>query len=220
MESDPGPEQESHNSHLPPLSELLSQIQFNVHGLGAPYLGLQLRSLHYGVAESDQAIVGLGLYYAQKYLASSQVLAVESSSVPETVSEDDSAARAKWSWSNFVTIRDASLRLHRVEPYEVVDEDTLDRQFEEAVAEISQLKWTPLARYAKNPLLTDMEITRDAEQTLMGRNFQGRTMHLIAGIGFKPEQFIEAANQLVVLQEAPEVVQRHQVEFERFSEER
>ena len=48
-------------ANLPPLPQLLDEIDFSVFGMVSPFLGLQLRSMHYGVEEDESRIIGLGL---------------------------------------------------------------------------------------------------------------------------------------------------------------
>ena len=49
-------------------------------------------------------------------------------------------------------------------------------------------------------------------------SFSVDNMLLVVSIGLKPEEFLEAMKQLVVLQDVPKAVLRHQEEFERLTE--
>ncbi len=207
------------NPLLPPLPELLPQIELDVVGLDAPYLGLQLRGLHYGVEEGGDQIVGLALLYTQKYLGSDQVFAVESSLIPAVIAGRDAGARAEWSLPNLVSLWQAALQLHRVEPEEPAGEAVEDEQFERDLERLRALYWAPLNAPGDSPVLTGMEITRDSEGLILARRFRERQMILLLGLGLQPPQFLEAAKLLVVLKHQPDVVQRHQSEFERFNEE-
>jgi hypothetical protein len=204
--------------NLPPLPILLNQIHFPVYGLASPFLGLQLRSMHYGIDEENQNVIGLGLLYAQKYLGSPQVLAVESSLIPATISLDQHDAVIEWSWSNLVSLREALQRFHRLEPMEMLDEETIDRQFETTIAELHDLEWVQLMQQSTFPLLIGMEVSRGPDGDILARRFDGSNMLLVVSMGVEPDQFLEAMKLLIHLQEAPKSVQRHQDEFERITE--
>lgn len=202
--------------HLPPLPELLTRIEFPVIGLASPYLGLQLRSLHYGVEEEGGVrIIGLGLFYAQRYLNSPQVLAVESSQLPPSVPPENRQAAIEWSWFNFVNLHEALVRLHSTEPIELEDEGGQDQQLEASIATLKELEWAKLTRKSTFPMLVDMEVARGAEGEIFARRFSGSSMLLVVSLGLKPEEFLESMKRLIVLQEDPRAVQRHQEEFER-----
>lgn len=206
------------NPNLPPLQDLLTQIQFPVYGLRSPYLGLQLRSLHYGVEEESRDYVGLGLFYAQKYLGSPQVFGVESSLLPEGMSRNEGGDAVQWSWSNLVSVKDALERLHRTEPAEYLEEDVREEKFQASVQELRGLQWARLARNKAFPLLTGMDVSRGQSGEILARRFEGRHMLLVVSINLQPEEFLETLKHLIALQEAPKAVQRHQDEFERLTQ--
>ena len=205
----------SGKQNLPPLPDLLVEIDFPVYGLAASYLTLQLRSLHYGVDEKTTRIVGLGLYYAQKYLSSPQVFAVESSVLPESVIREGRAMALDWSWSNLVSIRDTLYRLHTPEPVAFLDEEMLEQQYQESVTEIQGYPWSRLTQKSTMALLSNLEVSRGPEGDILARRFDGPHMLLAAGMGLEPDQFVAAVKQLVILQDSPKAVLRHQDEFER-----
>jgi hypothetical protein len=205
----------SGNQNLPPLPELLEEIDFPVYGLDASYLTLQLRSLHYGVEEKTKRIVGLGLYYAQKYLSSPQVLAVESSLLPDTLGQDDRSAALEWSWSNLVGIRDTVYRLHTPEPAAFLDEEMLELQYQESIIMLQGYPWSRLTQKSTIALLTGLEVSRGPDGDILARRFDSSHMLLAVSMGLEPDQFIGAIKKLVVLQDYLKAVLRHQEEFER-----
>ncbi len=205
----------SGKQNLPPLPELLDEIDFPVYGLSTSFLTLQLRSLHYGVEEKTRRMVGLGLYYAQKYLSSPQVFAVESSQLPENVIQEGRSAILDWSWSNLVSLRDTLYRLHTPEPAVFLDEDLLERQFQESILAVQGYPWSRLTQKSTIPLLAGLEVSRGPEGDILARRFEGSHMLLAASMGLEPDQFVAAVKQMVVLQDSPTAVLRHQEEFER-----
>ncbi len=207
----------SGNPNLPPLPELLTQIAFPIYGLATPFLGLQLRSLHYGVVGDDQKIVGLSLFYAQQYLGSPRVMAVESSLIPASVNPEDRKQVIEWSWSNLVTLRDALKRLHSTEPAELLDDEVLDRHFQESIEETKSFEWVQLTTQETTGLLSGIDVSRGPKDEIMARRFNGPNMLLVVSMGIEPEEFINAIKQLVALQEMPNTTQRHQDEFERLT---
>jgi hypothetical protein len=208
----------SGNSNLPPLQELLAQIKFPVYGLRSPYLGLKLRSLHYGIEEENDDFIGLGLFYAQKYLGSPQVIGAESSLLPEGVTQKTPEEAIQWSWSNLVGIQEALDRLHRTEPAEFLDEDILEQKFQASIDALRGLQWARLAQNTAFPLLTGMDVSRGHGGEIMARRFEGRHMLLVVSVNLQPEEFLESLKQLVTLQDAPKAIQRHQDEFERMTQ--
>ncbi len=205
----------SGKQNLPPLPELLGEIEFPVYGLSASYLALQLRSLHYGVEEKTRRMVGLGLYYAQKYLASPQVFAVESSVLPENVLREGRETALEWSWSNLVSMRDTLLRLHTPEPAVFLDEDLLEQQYQEAILNLQGYPWSRLTQKSTVVLLNGLEVSRGPEGDILARRIDGAHLLLATSMGLEPDQFVAAIKLLVPLQEAPKAVIRHQEEFER-----
>ncbi len=150
---------DSGNPNLPPLPELLKQVKFPVYGLGVPYQGLQLRSIHYGVEEENKDLVGLGLFYAQQYLGSPQVLGVESSLIPPNLQHRDKEIAIEWSWANLVTMRDSLFRLHTNEPGEFLDDEVIDRRFQESLEEIQNYPWAVLTSKSATALLMGLEVS-------------------------------------------------------------
>ena len=205
----------SGKQNLPPLPDLLKQIEFPVYGLSSAYLSLQLRSLHYGVEEKTRRMVGLGLYYAQKYLSSPQVFAVECSHLPDNVVQEGRSAILEWSWSNLVSLRDTLYRLHTPEPAVFLDEDLLERQYQESILALQGYPWSRLTEKSTDALLARLEVSRGPEGDILARRFEGSHMLLAASMGLEPDQFVATIKQLVVLQDAPTAVLRHQEEFER-----
>ncbi len=204
--------------NLPPLPELLTRISFPVYGLATPFLGLQLRSLHYGVVGDDQKIVGLGLFYALQYLGSPRVLAVESSLIPASINPGDRKLVVEWSWSNLVSMMDALNRLHSTEPAELLDDEILDRRFQESIDAAKALEWVQLtSKETSNSLLSGTDVSRGHKDEIMARRFAGTNMLLVVSMGIEPEDFLNAMRQLVALQEMPNTAQRHQEELERLT---
>ncbi len=200
--------------HLPPLAELIPQIAFDVFGLGKPILDLQLRALHYGIEEKGARLVGMMLCYAQRYQGSPQVFSVESSLMPESVDAENPQARIRWSWPNFLNLRECLQSLHAERTPEALSEDALEEQFEAGVRELSALAWVPLAPKSTQAPLAGMEVSRDRQGLFLARRFSGSHMLVLGSVGLSPEQFTQAVKSLLPLQSAPEVVERHQVEFE------
>ncbi len=205
----------SGNPKLPPLTELVKQVEYPVYGLGVPYLGLQLRSIHYGIEEENKDLVGLGLFYAQRYLGSPQVLAVESSLIPSNLQFENREVAVDWSWANLVTLRDSLFKLHTNEPAELLDDEVIDRRFQESVIEIQNYPWAVLTSKSATTLLMGLEVSRGDRGEILGRRFEGRHMLLAISIGLEPDQFVAAIKQFTPLQENEIAAQRHQEEFER-----
>jgi hypothetical protein len=205
----------SSNPNLPPLPELVKQVDFPVYGLGVPYLGLQLRSLHYGIEEENKDLVGLGLFYAQRYLGSPQVLAVESSVIPANLDQEDKGVAVEWSWANLVILRDSLFRLHTNEPAELLDDEVVDRRFQESIEEIQNYPWAVLTSKSATPLLVGLEVSRGDRGEILSRRFDGRQMLLTISIGLEPDQFVAAIKQFALLRENETAAHRHQEEFER-----
>jgi hypothetical protein len=200
--------------HLPPLAELIPQVAFDVYGLGTPILDLQLRALHYGIAEKDARLVGMMLCYAQRFQGSPQVFSVESSLLPESVDPADPAARIRWSWINFLNLRECLHRLHADRPPEALSEEALEEQFEAGVRELSALAWVPLAPKSTRAPLAGMEVSRDRQGLFLARRFEGVHLLVVGSVGLSPDQFTQAVKSLLPLQSEPDVVERHQKEFE------
>jgi hypothetical protein len=209
--ADPAPQ------NLPPLPNLLEQIDFPVYGLASPFLGLQLRSMHYGVDETGDRYVGLGLFYAQKYLGSPKVLAVESSILPDSLQGAASQDVVKWSWTNLVALREAMVRLHGTESVDLLEEDDQDERFTRQLDEIGAQTWSFLTEKSTFPLLVGMEVTRFDNGEIMARRFDGGNMLVSASVGLEPEQFLDTMKQLISLREVPKAALRHQEEFERIT---
>ena len=205
----------SGNPNLPPLPELVKQVDFPVYGLGVPYLGLQLRSIHYGIEEENKGLVGLGLFYAQRYLGSPQVLAVESSVIPANLDHEDKKVAVDWSWANLVTLRDSLIRLHTNEPAELLDDEVVDRRFQESIEEIQNYPWAVLTSKSATKLLIGLEVSRGDRGEILGRRFDGQQMMLTISIGLEPDQFVAAIKQFALLRENEKAAHRHQEEFER-----
>jgi hypothetical protein len=203
--------------NLPPLPQLLFEIDFSVYGMASPFLGLQLRSMHYGVEEDNSHIIGLGLFYSQKYLGSPKVLAVESSLLPAKIPRDDRPAAIDWSWANLVDLLDANTRLHGTGSIDLLDDDAQEARFQAMLEEIQSQEWALLTEKSNFPLLVGMEVTRLASGAILARRFEGDSMLLCSSIGLEPEQFLDSMKQLISLREVPKAAQRHQEEFERIT---
>lgn len=200
---------------LPPLPVLVEQVEFDLYGLAAPFRDLQLISLYYGVDEADGNLIGLGLCYAQRHYGSPEVLVVESSLVPASVSAEEPARVLRWSWPNLLSLREIVERHHSPEPMGLPDEETQERKFQEGMEEMRDLYWVPLAPKSVEPPLAGMEVARDRQGMILARRFEGRNMLLVASLGLRPDQFDAAMKLLVLLRRSPEAVRRHQDEFER-----
>jgi hypothetical protein len=195
----------------------LEQIGFPVHGLASPFLGLQLRAMHYGVDENSTQFVGMGLFYAQKYLGSPRVLAVESSLIPEKISGGDPDGITHWSLTNLMALREAMIRLHGTDAADLLDEDGLDENFAQELEAMQSQEWALLTDKSNFPLLVGMDVTRLANGEILSRRVEGRRLLLSASIGLEPEQFLDAMKQLIPLGDVPKAALRHQEEFERIT---
>jgi hypothetical protein len=204
----------SGKDHLPPLAELIPQIDFEIYGLKKPYLGLQLKSLYYGVDENEDRFVGLTLCYYSSSEESIRVLSVESAELPAVVAGGGPDARLAWSHSDLFQLRETTLRLYHSEPLGWVDEGVAEQQFQAGMEAVKALQWATLAPESMEPPLAGMQFARDPEGVVVGRLFKGDHMLLVAAMGLHPKSIFEAIKLLTPLQGVPDVVHRHQAEFE------
>ncbi|MDX1435618.1 MAG: hypothetical protein R3335_02325 [Anaerolineales bacterium] len=208
---------ETDPQNLPPLPELLGLIGFPVYGLASPFLGLQLRTMHYGVEEESTEFVGMGLFYAQKYLGSPRVLAIESSVIPDNITSGDRHGVLQWSLTNLVALREAMNRLHGTGGLSALDDEAHDEQFERDLQEIEAQSWALLTEKSNFPLLVGMEVTQLVTGEILSRRLEGSSMLLCSSVGLDPAQFLDAMKQLIPLGDVPKAAQRHQEEFERIT---
>ena len=155
---------------------------------------------------------------ANKYLSSPQVFAVECSHLPDNVVHEGRSAILEWSWSNLVSLRDTLYRLHTPEPAVFLDEDLLERQYQESILALQGYPWSRLKEKSTDALLAssyEIEVACERFSAEASLRFEGSNMLLAASMGLEPDQFIATIKQLVVLQDAPTAVLRHQEEFER-----
>jgi hypothetical protein len=208
---------ETNPQNLPPLPELLSLIGFSVYGLASPFLSLKLRTMHYGVEEENARFVGMGLFYAQKYLGSPRVLSIESSIIPDNILQGEPEGVKQWSLTNLVALREAMNRLHGTGALTMLDDEAQEALFEKDLEEIQAQSWAYLAEKSTFPLLVGMEVTQLESGEILSRRIDGSNMLLSSSVGLEPAQFLDAMKQLIPLGDVPKAAQRHQEEFERIT---